>query len=48
MREQGQKLAKKSDNYVAGIPYLDTNMNPSIEANNTGGSPYLDTCPLIK
>ena len=43
MREQVRKLARKSDNNVAEIPYVDTSKNPSIEANNIVGGPYLDT-----
>ncbi|MEH7307955.1 hypothetical protein [Neobacillus drentensis] len=43
MREQGHKLSRKSDNYVEGIPYLDTSKNPSTQSNYAGGSSYLDT-----
>ncbi|WP_144555976.1 hypothetical protein [Bacillus sp. X1(2014)] len=39
MREQDHKLPRESDNYVGGLPYLDTSKNPSIQINN----PYLDT-----
>jgi hypothetical protein len=43
LRERGNKLSRKSDNYVEGIPYLDTSKNHSAQVNYAGGNPYLDT-----